>query len=429
MNRQLAMIGAVTLGILVGASSVRGSGFAINEQSARAMGMGGAFVGVADSPGTLFFNPAGLVQLPGLSLEAGLTLIAPGSSWTGKAPGGTEVEVAGKAQLFPLPNLHISYRVHDRVAVGFGVYLPYGLTQEWDNTVSVGGKETAWWGRDVIRKISLTTVTFNPVVAVKLHARVLLGLGFTLVKGAVTLDRPVTFSNNLNDDIDFKLSGDDLAFGATAGLLVKVLPGLLNVGVAFRSGVSFNFEGNAAFTKNGTGAGVPLALRATLKDGPVTVALNLPHVISFGLAAFPARGLTVAAGLDVITWSAYDKLTMAFPENPAMNTSIRKAWSNSLAARLGAEYKVLGDNLPVRLGFVFDQSPVPEDTLGPDLPDGNRYEFSAGVGYTLAGVTVDLAYQYLFTEKVAATDASPLPGTYKASAHLAALSLGYTLDI
>lgn len=429
MNRTVAFLGTVSLGLLLGAPAARAAGFGINEHSARVMGMGGAFTGVADSPGALFFNPAGLAQLHGLSLELGVTLVTPGSSWTGTSPGGTEVEVAARRGLFPLPNLHAAYRIHDRVAVGFGVYLPYGLTQEWDNTVTVDGKEVAWWGRDIVRKISLTTVYFNPAVAVKLHRRILVGLGFSVVKGAVTLERAVTFSSDLDDDIDFELSGDDVAFGATAGVLIKVLPDLLNLGVAFRSGVNFNFEGSAAFTKDGSGANVPLALRSILRDGPATADLNLPHVISFGIAAFPLAALTVGVNLDVVTWSSYDKLEIKFPDNSDLDSAERKDWNNALAFRIGAEYKVLGDNLPVRAGFIFDQSPVPDDTLGPELPDGNRYEFTVGVGYTLWGFSLDLAYQYLFTDKVKASETSPLPGTYQADAHLAGLSLGYTLDI
>ena len=428
-------------GLLVGGSTARASGFAINENSARIMGMAGAFVGIADSPGTIFNNPAGLAQLDGLNIELGMTLVMPGASWSGTAPStGSEVDVDAKKHLFPLPSLHASYRVHDRVAVGLGVYLPFGLTMEWPDQVDVGGADVDWWGRSIVRKIALRTLFVTPTVAVKLHRRVLMGLGFNIVAGDVTLERAVTFSANAADDVDFKMSGDDVSFGATAGLLVKVLPDLLNLGVSYRSGVNFTFQGNAVFTKDGEGKNVPVSLRDTLIDGPGSATLNLPHVISVGLAAFPTPALRVGLTVDVNTWSAYDKLEIKFADltdesgivtqrRSQLNTSEPKHWRNTVTVRLGAEYEVLTNNLPVRLGFIFDQNPVPESTIGPELPDGNRYEFTAGVGYTMWGITADLAYQYLFSEKIKATDTSPLPGTYQADAHLVALSLAYNLDI
>ncbi len=50
------------------------NGFAVNEQSAIAAGMGGAFVAQADDPSAVYYNPAGLVQLKGTQISAGFAL-------------------------------------------------------------------------------------------------------------------------------------------------------------------------------------------------------------------------------------------------------------------------------------------------------------------------------------------------------------------
>jgi long-chain fatty acid transport protein len=82
-------IAAVVIGFLFGlsGSSARGSGFGINEHSARAMGMAGAYTAIAEGPSAIFFNPAGLAALRGLQLEAGLTFIAPSASYRGPRRG------------------------------------------------------------------------------------------------------------------------------------------------------------------------------------------------------------------------------------------------------------------------------------------------------------------------------------------------------
>ena len=56
-------------------------GFQINEHSARATGLGGAFTGIADDPSAIYFNGAGITQLNGTAFLAGTTLIAPISSF------------------------------------------------------------------------------------------------------------------------------------------------------------------------------------------------------------------------------------------------------------------------------------------------------------------------------------------------------------
>lgn len=414
---------------LLAPGSAGASGYGLNENSARIMGMGGAFTAVANSPGAIYANPAGIAQLDGLQLEVGVTLVAPSATYRGTSPDGEhDVEVGGVDHLFPRPSMHATFRLHERVTVGLGLYVPYGLTMEWPETVKVNGKETGWWGRSLVRKVTLETVYVNPTVGVQLHDRLYLGAGFTVAAAAVTLERSVTLSSDPADDVDFTMSGDDVAFGVTAGMLVKVIPKLLNVGLCFRGGVAFTFEGQAAFTKGGSAAAVPAGLRSKLSDGGGGAELTTPHVVSFGAAAFPARGLTISFNLDVITWSSYDRLQIAFTDTPELNTSEVKDWHNTLAVRLGAEYELFSW-LPIRLGFVFDQSPVPETTLSPDLPDGDRYIFNLGVGFRWRSLRADLAYMFLFTGEVPTAQNNNLVGTYEASAHLVGLSLGYHLDI
>jgi long-chain fatty acid transport protein len=402
------------------------AGFGITEHSARAMGMAGAFTAVADAPSAIHFNPAGLATLEGLQLEGGVTMIAPQSRYTGTEPKlGLEATVSAPRDLHWVPNLHASWRLHERVAVGLGLTFPYGLGARWPTTVQVGGGERPWWGRDLVQEINLQTMYLTPTVAVQLHPRILVGAGASVVKGAVTLRRALVFSDALEDDVDVKLSGDGWSVAATAGLLVKVLPELLNVGVSFRSGASFTFGGQAAFTRGGSGAAVPASLRTRLIDGPVEAPLQTPHVWSLGVALFPLRSLTVAASAELTGWSSYDQLEIRFTEHEELSTSEPKEWKDTLTARIGAEYRVL-PRLPLRVGFIFDQSPVPATTIGPELPDGDRFEVTVGAGYELGlGLSVDLAYQYLTTAEISTADSAPLRGTYRADAHLAAISLGY----
>jgi long-chain fatty acid transport protein len=405
--------------------------FGINEHGAKPMGIGGAYGAIADTPSAIFFNPAGLAMQEGLQLELGATLIAPYNSYRGIAPGtATEVEVPGVSNLFLLPTLYASYRLHEMVAVGIGMYAPYGLTTEWsEDEINVNGTNVGWFGRGTNIRTAIQTLFINPTVAVQVHPRILIGAGLAIVPGHVEVRRAVTNSAFVRDDVMVDLAGEDVGFGATAGVLVKVLPELLNVGLTYRGGVSFTMEGQAVFSKDGSANNIPAGLRTRLVDGAVEAAFNTPHVISFSLAAFPMEELTIGFSLDVITWSVLKELAIDFKDNPELSSALPLDWRNTVAVRIGAEYKVL-PQLPVRAGFIFDQAPEPAHTLGATLPDGDRYILSLGVGYQLdMGLYADLAYMFVTTGDNKTSDNNKLVGVYQAGAHLVGLSIGYKLDM
>jgi len=426
MNRQ-ALFAILLATTAVAPSTSWAAGFALNEQSAHALGMANAVTAVANRPDAILFNPAGLVWQRGFGLQANLALVAPRFGYDTTVPSsGEPLRAESKDEVFPLPSLFASYRATDRVAVGLGVYVPFGLAVRWDDQFSNG---VVWWARSMIQDIEVQSVFITPTVSVQLHDRVALGLGLAIVQASVTLQRAITASNDPADDVNVRLSGDDLDFGGNVGLLVKAIPDRLNVGFSFRSGVDLTFAGDAVFTKGGSGDNVPAALRARLVDGRVEAPLRLPHVLSFGVAAFPIPSLTVSANVDLITWSSYKKLTINFIDNPELSSSDAKNWNNTVAVRLGAEYYLLADNLPVRLGFIFDQSPVPDDTVGPELPDADRYLIAAGVGYRWGGLEADLAYQFLLTPEQATSSTAPVVGTRDAQAHIFAFGLSYDMDM
>ncbi len=55
-------------GILLGGQVCFGAGFALYEGSARGNALGGTLVARADDASALFYNPAGITQLPGLQV-------------------------------------------------------------------------------------------------------------------------------------------------------------------------------------------------------------------------------------------------------------------------------------------------------------------------------------------------------------------------
>ncbi|MDP2036266.1 MAG: outer membrane protein transport protein, partial [Ignavibacteria bacterium] len=107
-----------------------GGGFQINEHGARAMGMSGAFTGLANDPSALFFNGAGITQLSGTRLMLGVTLISPTAGFRGPSPSITEYKL--KDQLFNPVTFYLTHQATDWLYFGISFNNQYGLGTKWD---------------------------------------------------------------------------------------------------------------------------------------------------------------------------------------------------------------------------------------------------------------------------------------------------------
>jgi long-chain fatty acid transport protein len=98
-----------------------------------------------------------------------------------------------------------------------------------------------------------------------------------------------------------------------------------------------------------------------------------------------------------------------------------KNWKDVWAFRLGSQYAVT-PKVDLRAGYAFDQAPAPDSTLGPELPDADRHNFSIGTGWHNDFGSMDLAYMWVHL--VDRTVANALEaGRFKSDYHLVAMSV------
>ena len=79
------------------------NGFGLPDQDAFAMGRGEAFVATADNPSAIYYNPAGITQLKGDNLRAGLYGVYYNPSYRNPNNGNTyysEANLAAIPQVF-----------------------------------------------------------------------------------------------------------------------------------------------------------------------------------------------------------------------------------------------------------------------------------------------------------------------------------------
>ncbi|MEO0814674.1 MAG: outer membrane protein transport protein, partial [Myxococcota bacterium] len=166
---------------------------------------------------------------------------------------------------------------------------------------------------------------------------------------------------------------------------------------------------------------------------PGSVELEVPQVLSFGIAYDVLPELQFEVDVDYVGWNVYDNLTLtlpSFPETPDVREELilERNWEDTVVVRVGGEYNT--GKWAVRGGFVYDPTPVPSSTLDFTLPDADRRIITAGTSFVLTeNIAVDAAFWYLFSNDQATSDepfSPPIKGTYEVGAFVASLGLNVT---
>lgn len=392
----------VLLAVVCTSAAGLAAGFRLDTHAARATGMGGAVTALVDDSSGIFYNPAGLVTKgDGLDVRAGVTLIAPALHF--RHDDGTESSTPFGVS--PPPHLFASYTFLEQLAVGVGLFTPFGSSGNWP---------ADWQGRFKARQSQVQTYDINPTIAYRLHKRARIGLGFNAVRGTVAISRALDF---VDSEGEVRLGGDAWGYGWNLGLQAEVVENRVWVGGAYRSGVAMAFKGRAHFEN------VPPELAGRLADQPIQAAITLPETGSLGIAVAPMEGLRLALDFNFVQWASFKELRIDF-ENPDLTVPLPKQWFDVVSVHLGGEYQV-SKSVQLRLGFVYDPTPSPASTLTPDLPDATRLKVTAGVGWQhQSGFTVDVGYQFVALLANQST-APTFPGTYSGTAQVLGLTLGY----
>src|ERR1700760_4581051 len=174
-------LGAVLAVSAIAASgAASAAGFYIQEQSAAGVGRAHAGnVAISDDASTIYYNPAGMTQLPGIQVDQGITLIVPGAGLkkegpvyhppaaANSLPGGGNGGNPGSAT--PLGNFYISAQIPDQpVWIGFGVTVPYGFAAKYE--------QNAFARYDSIDSY-VETFDFAPTIAIKFNDWLSFGIG------------------------------------------------------------------------------------------------------------------------------------------------------------------------------------------------------------------------------------------------------------
>jgi long-chain fatty acid transport protein len=348
--RQMALWLCLGFGIL-GAKEVRGLGVQIPNQDPEAIGRGNAFAATADNPSDMYYNPAGITQLPGQNAQIGV-LNYFGINTTYDSPAGTHSQSDFK--ILPVPQLGYTLSLQNApVSFGLGVYAPFGLGVEWPDDTGF---------RSIAIAANLQYFTVNPVVAWKVHRTFSVAVGPTLNYSIISLKRGLITST---DDFQFKGRGSSVGFNA--GLLWQPLD-QWSFGATYRSSSIMKYEGNSTY-----GPG-PFAPAATETD------LKYPQIITGGVSFRPDTNWNVEVDVDWADWSSVNTLYLAGTKNIfGADLSLPLNWHGSWFYELGAT-RYFADGWFASAGYFYSTETTSEADFTPAVPDTDLNVGSLGLG-------------------------------------------------
>ena len=123
------ILGSVLIGLVGVGNAVAGSSGVIRIETpdAAVVGKGDAFVGEANRPSAVYFNPAGIVQMDSAQLSAGVTFLQPQINYT--APSGEKLQMIRNTFIFP--HVYVTTPVANKFYVGIGENSNWGAGNSW----------------------------------------------------------------------------------------------------------------------------------------------------------------------------------------------------------------------------------------------------------------------------------------------------------
>jgi long-chain fatty acid transport protein len=378
--------------VLSWTSATLGAGFALMQQGTAAMAQGNAFVADASDASAIFYNPAGLNQLKRAQVYQGSFLNFPDRDFES---GGLSSET--NHRWYPSLSAYIAIPVHERVALGIGYFSPFGMGTAWPPT---------WEGRYITTFSSLKTYNLNPAMSVKVLDNLSLAAGFDVMWSKVDLKRknqviaviPLPGGGILRKqfpDAESRLTGDGVGYGYNLGALFEPVTGV-KLGVSYRSNIFVKYQGDAALTFRPSPPPFPTPASQT---SPGDANLTFPASLTMGVNYSRFKPFAFEFDATWTGWSSFDQFKARLNEAIGGNTRmvIPKNWNNAWAFRFGANYEVR-EGMKIRAGYIYDLTPVPDETFDPQIPDANRHIFTVGGDLQIRRFTLGIAYNYILSE-------------------------------
>jgi long-chain fatty acid transport protein len=373
---------------------------------------------------TAITNPAGMIRIDkraDFSMEA----FMPERSTDFSALGGDRVD--SDSDLYGVPAIGWTAPAGGRsdLYFGGGMYGTSGLGVDYAETLmmpanaSFTGNDLVWDGYSNIAFWQMApTLAWDP------NDQLSLGV-------ALNIDyQQVSFEQRIRDsatgalfNFDLSRSANAFGFGLTFGLLYDIGEAV-TIGASYKSKQHFSdLEYNL---RDGD-------IDLTLMGGPVypggayTLDLDFPQQAAVGIAVRAGERWTVSADLKWIEWSdTMGALAVKGPDG--YDFAMDPGWDDQVVYAIGLDI-LATDNLNLRFGFNYAESPIDENNAASNLilPGIVEDHYTFGLEYRFTHW--ELAFHYMYAPENMVRANSGFPGTeIRLEEQSVGINLGYRWD-
>jgi long-chain fatty acid transport protein len=300
--------------------------------------------------------------------------------------------------LFP-PSISLSYTSAGGFAAGISVTVPYEMQTEWDPN---------WVGSRLVVKSDLRVAMVTPAMSMRFSENFSAGIGINLGLPRILYEQRFALAGPGNStpqpdgDVTYDASGN-VCYGVVIGLFYRA-GDLLSIGASYRSHMNLPID-DGRVRYRGTDS------VALSPEGRFSTGLVLPNQFLVGAAIHPLSWLNISGDVEYSLWSEFSSVKITYTDPTLPDVVMNQDWSNTLNVRLGLEAAF--SEFSVRAGIRFEESPIPDATLSPGLPDAGGTGYSLGFGYKAGeGLVLDFAYSLMRYNDRRVTDSSIMVGPY-----------------
>jgi long-chain fatty acid transport protein len=413
----------VASGVLLFFTSSYAEGFRNPPAGAFNLGRAGGRIAQVDDSSAAAQNPANLVDLSGTELQLAPSIVYINAEYNSQSGQSAQSQDSWKI----LPNAFAGVPLSDgQFALGLAVTMPYGLDSRWDDgSSSTFARPFGAWRYQSPFSTELTTVNVSPAVAAKLGDFARVGAGLDVMWSQVKFKQFYPWflvTGNLADpDGQIRAEGDGVGVGGNFGLTLEISK-RQRLAVTLRMPLRVDYSGDFQVDN------VPAVLGGGSLKSDFSTSVKFPTIVAAGYGIELTDTVRVEADVEWLQFSNFKTLPLNTSNPlPGLPNSVTENWKDTFTAGIAGDWRFASD-WTLRLGYQFYQSPVPDATFSPAIPDADQNVLTLGVAYNHGHHTLEAAYgaDFYHSRHITNNQNPAFNGDYDITVHLFSVSYHYS---
>lgn len=368
---------------------------------ARATGMGGAFIGVADDATAASWNPAGLVQLE--KPEASFVYAYQNS--TQKYNSTLHPELGGTENDWDTHSVNYAsvaypFKAFERNMI---VSLNYQRLYELDKKLGISYKWPLTAPNSLVDSISYSQTgglaVLSPAFAVQIIPELSIGATLNIWDNLVGSSWKSSYTSSgsgslggmtFNETISSNKKNDFSGVNANLGVMYSP-SAQITIGAVYKFAFDADLDKKGSSTISKTFPALPAFNTTTTSLNDEKKKMKMPASYGLGVSYKPTDNWVFALDGYYTDWSRFTIVdSLGNQINPIYGTPLSDGrLSDTVQVRVGGEYLFIMDKniIPVRAGFFYDPEPAKNNMK-------DFYGFSLGSGYSTPRFSFDISYQF-----------------------------------